>query len=54
LLDLTPQVPVGGGDDANVYSDQLRSTQAPELVGLQHTQELHLAPRRHLADLIEE
>src|SRR5436305_3739484 len=51
---LLPQVGVGGGDDAHVGGAGLRRSQALELAGLQHPQELGLLGERDVGDLVEE
>lgn len=47
------QVLVGRGDDAHVAFELFDPAEPPELSFLQHTEQLHLHHRRHLADLIE-
>ena len=48
------QVHVGGGQDAHVDPAGLAGAEPLELAALQHAQELDLAGRREVADLVEE
>ena len=48
------QVGVGRGQHAHVHAPRLARAQALELAALQHAQQLHLAGRREVADLVEE
>ena len=48
------EVAVRRGDDAHVDLDVLRVAEAPDVLLLQHAQELHLQVERQLADLVEE
>ncbi len=48
------QIPVGGGDDANVGAQDARAAEPHELALLEHAQQLGLDGRNHLADLVEE
>ena len=48
------EVAVGGGDQPDVDLGVAVVADAPELLRLQHAQDLHLQRERHLADLVEE
>src|SRR5690606_32634950 len=48
------QVPVRGGDDADVHADVGGAADALETLLLEKTQQLRLEGRDHLADLVEE
>ena len=54
VLDHLQQIAVGGRDHADVDLDGVRVADALELALLQHAEELHLQPRAHRADLVEE
>ena len=54
LGDHLRQVPVGGGDHADVRLDLLGAAEAPVLPFLQHAEQLDLHELAHLADLVEE
>ena len=53
-LDLVFEVALGGGHDARVRSQGLVAAHPPELLALEHAQELGLHVERKLADLVEE
>ncbi len=52
--DLAVEVGVGGGHDAHVHPSSVRRTQAFELAGFEHPQELRLLRRQDVGDFVEE
>src|SRR5690606_40279917 len=52
--DLVGEVPVGGGDDANVDAHRCRPADALELLLLDDAQEFGLEVEAHLGDLVLE
>ena len=48
------QVGVGRGDDPGIDPARARRSQALELAGLDHPQQLGLLAERHVGDLVEE
>jgi transcriptional regulator with GAF, ATPase, and Fis domain len=48
------EVPVGGGDDADVHLELGRAAEVAEGGGVEHAEELHLRGRAHLAERVEE
>ena len=53
-VDLGLEIPVGGGDEADVRLARLVGADALVLAFLEHAQQLDLDARRDLADLVEE
>src|SRR5260221_14241112 len=53
-LDFFGEVPVGARDDADIDPDGFRAADCPDLLLLDHAQQLHLQVQGHLADLVEE
>src|ERR1700761_8103918 len=47
------EVPVGGGDDANIHLRPVMAADALNLAALDHSQHLRLAVRAHIADLVQ-
>src|SRR5436190_2627678 len=54
LLDFFLEILVRGGDDADVYFDRPRGSEALDFAFLQHAQDLGLRLRAHVADFVEE
>ncbi len=54
LADLFGEVPIGGGDDADVDLDGLGATDALHLALLEHAQEFRLQVELELAELVQE
>ena len=52
-LDLAPQRPVRGRDDADVHLDRVTLSDPRDLVGLEHAQHLRLEIERHLGHLVQ-
>src|SRR5205814_639699 len=53
LLDLSLEVLIGRGDDADIDGDRLRAADALEFLLLEDAKHLGLRLERHVADLVE-